>query len=58
MICLPSCDLTSLLEEVACFRNEAYALVNIVRGVQKGGGGDNKKRNTFLHKLRYRIEDV
>ena len=26
--------LSSLLEEIACFQNEAYALVNIVREVQ------------------------
>ena len=46
MICLPSCDLTPFLEEVACFRNEAYALVNIVRGVQI-----NKKEQyyTFIY---------
>ena len=44
MICLPSCDLTSLLEEVACYWNEVYALVNIVRGVQI-----NKKEQYYLY---------
>ena len=53
MICLPSCGLTSLLEEVACFRNEAYALVNIVRGVQI-----NKKEQYYLYIYIYNPEKL
>ena len=37
-------DLSPQLREVACFRNEAYALVNIVRGVQI-----NKKEQYYLY---------
>ena len=53
MICLPSCGLASLLEEVPCFRNEAYALVNIVRGVQI-----NKKEQYNLYIYIYNHEKL
>ena len=40
----PGCDLALLLEEVACFQNEVYALVNNVREVQI-----NKKEQYCLY---------